>query len=159
MADDMFLKIDGIKGESVDAKHKGDIDIEAFSWGVSNSGSPTGGGAGAGKATFEDLSFVARTSAASPQLFLATASGKHMKEAMLTVRHAGKQQLEYIKIKLTELNISSYQQSASGSDGPTDTFSLRFARIDFSYAPQRPDGTLDTPIVAGWDVESQNQKM
>ena len=159
MPDDMFLKIDGIKGESLDAKHKGDIDIESYSWGVRATESQGGGGGGAGKAVFDGVTFMAKTSAASPPLFLAAASGKHMKEAMLTVRHAGKQQLEYLKIKLTDLTVSSYQQSdTEAQDRPTDIFSLRFSKIDFSYSPQKPDGSLDAPVRAGWDV-LKNQKI
>ncbi|MGH3042713.1 MAG: Hcp family type VI secretion system effector, partial [Gaiellaceae bacterium] len=80
MAVDYFLKVDGIPGESADSKHKGEIDVLAFSWGVSQSGSPVpGGGGGAGKADFEDLLVVARTSKASPLLWEACASGKHIK--------------------------------------------------------------------------------
>jgi type VI secretion system secreted protein Hcp len=159
MADDMFLKIDGIKGESLDAKHKGDIDIESYSWGLTNSEPQGGGGGGgAGKATFDGISFVAKTSLASPPLFLAAASGKHMKEAMLIVRHAGKEQLEYIKIKLTDLTVASYQQDGDvPADRPTDVFSLRFNKIDFSYSRQKPDGTLDAPITAGWDVQKNSK--
>ena len=153
MPDDVFLKIDGIPGESTDAKHKGDIDVESFSWGLTVAQSPGGAGAGAGKAEFDGVSFVARTSAASPLLFLSAASGKHLKEAMLTIRHAGKSAMEYIKIKLSDVTVDSYHQSESSiDDRPTDEFSVRFKRIDFSYSPQKPDGSLGPPVRAGWDI-------
>lgn len=160
MADDVFLKIDGIKGESTDAKHKGDIDVESFSWGLSVTHSQGGGGAGAGagKAEFDGVSFVARASTASPMLFLSAASGKHLKEAMLTVRHAGKSAMEYVKIKLSDVTVDSYRQSESSDDDrPTDVFSVRFKRIDFSYSAQRPDGSLDTPVRAGWDLSKNTE--
>jgi len=55
---DMFLKIDGVEGESKDQKHPGTIEIESFSWGMSNPGTHgSGGGGGTGKASFSDLSF------------------------------------------------------------------------------------------------------
>jgi type VI secretion system secreted protein Hcp len=67
MAVDMFLKLDGIPGESRDSKHKGEIEIESFSWGASNSGSAAhGSGGGAGKVAMQDFSFVTRVSRRRP---------------------------------------------------------------------------------------------
>jgi len=87
---DAFLKLDGIKGESADAKHKGEIDIESFSWGMSQTGvSATGGGGGAGRVKVHDISFVKRTDASSPLLMLNCANGAHIKEANFVVRKAG----------------------------------------------------------------------
>ena len=81
-----------------------------------------------------------------------------MKEALLTIRHAGKSAMEYIKIKLSDVTVDSYQQSESQNDDrPTDVFSVRFRRIDFSYSPQKPDGSLDTPVRAGWDLSKNTQ--
>jgi type VI secretion system secreted protein Hcp len=153
---DYFLKIDGIPGESEDAKHKGEIEVLSFSWGESSSGGHAGpgGGAGAGKVAMQDLHFVARLSKASPALFLACANGKHLKSAVLTVRKAGKGQQEYFVVKLTDVLVSSYQTggSAHEPDGALDQASLGFARIEIEYRPQKPDGSLGTPINAGWDV-------
>jgi type VI secretion system secreted protein Hcp len=110
---DAFLKLDGIKGESADAKHKGEIDILSFSWGVQQTGtSASGGGGGSGKVKFHDLQITKKTDAASPLLMLNCANGAHLKEASLTVRKAGGEQLEYLKIKLTDVLVSSYQPSA-----------------------------------------------
>ncbi len=122
MAVDMFLKITGIEGESTDAKHKGSIDIESFSWGATQqgtTGSPGGGGAGAGKVQMQDFHFVMRSSKASPKLFQAVASGQHIKEAILTARKAGgKEQIEFLKIKFSDILVSSYQQAASSPRPP-----------------------------------------
>jgi type VI secretion system secreted protein Hcp len=178
---DAFLKLDGIKGESADAKHKGEIDIMSFSWGMSQTGvSATGGGGGAGKVKVHDISFHKKTDASSPLLFLNCASGAHIKEANFVVRKAGGEQLEYLKIKLTDVLVSSYKphgsQTASddweatgGATGdatspapdkiPTDQFSLNFAKIEFQYQPQGADGKAQGgPILAGWDVKA-NQKI
>ncbi len=71
MAFDIFLKIDGVKGESSDAQHREEIEPASFSWGVSQEGATSaGGGAGAGKASFQDLHIIMNVSRASPQLFL-----------------------------------------------------------------------------------------
>lgn len=155
MAVDMFLKLDGIPGESQDSKHKEEIEIESFSWGLSNSGSThVGGGAGAGKAEFQDLHFVSRISKASPKLFLACASGQHVQEATITFRKAGAQQVEFLVYKLSDVLVSSYQEGGSSGDIlPMDAFSLNFSKIEISYKEQKPDGSLGGEITAGWDLK------
>ncbi len=156
MAVDMFLKLDGIDGESTDAKHKGEIDIESFSWGASNSGSAAhGGGGGAGKVSMQDFSFTTRVSKASPQIFLACASGEHIKQALLTVRKAGGEQSEFLKVTMSDVLVSSWKQDGSAdADVPMDQVTMNFAKIQFSYSPQRADGRLDTAVTAGWDVKA-----
>lgn len=159
---DYFLKVDGIEGESTDAKHRGEIDIESFSWGVSNPGSATapGGGGGSAKASFQDFSFTTRVSKASPQLFLASASGQHIRQAILTARKAGKEQQEFYKVTLSDLLVSSYQQGGEAASDtlPMDQFSLNFSKIEVEYRPQKADGSLDSPERAGWDL-SKNVKI
>jgi type VI secretion system secreted protein Hcp len=115
MAFDSFLKLDGIKGESQDSKHKGEIDILSFSFGASQSGiQATGGGGGAGKVQIHDIHFSKKVDASSPLLFLNCATGAHLKEATLVVRKAGGQQLEFLKIKLTDVLISSVKPHGQG---------------------------------------------
>lgn len=153
---DYFLKIDGISGESTDDKHKDEIQIESFSWGLSNSGSAAhGGGAGAGKAAFQDFSFVTQVTKASPKLFLACASGEHIKQAILTARKAGKGQQEFLKVTLSDLLVSSYQTEGAGGDVvPTDQVSLNFSKIEVSYREQKADGSLGEANLAGWDIKA-----
>jgi type VI secretion system secreted protein Hcp len=154
---DYFLKIDGIPGESTDAKHTGEIDLEAFSWGATNAGAPPGGpGGGSGKVSLQDFHFTTRVNKASPQLFLACATGKHIKQAILTARKAGKAQQEFLVYKFTEVLITSYQIAGSeaGDELPMDQISFDFARIDYEYRPQKPDGSLGPPVKAGWDVKA-----
>ncbi len=157
-----FLKLDGISGESVDATHKGEIDVEAWSWGESNAGgSPAGGGGGAaGKVAFQDFQFVARLSKASPPLFLAGAAGTHIKEALLSgVRDAGKGKLsDFLKYRLSDVSVTGFQQSASEGDRPMDQFSLRFAKVEVSYTPQSASGKAESTIKAGWDTKA-NKKL
>lgn len=136
MAFDIFLKIDGIEGESTDRAHKGEIEIMSWSWGETNATtSPTGGGSG-GKVSIQDFHFTMPISKASPVLMQACASGKHFKEATLTARKAGgDQHLEFLKIKLTDILISSYiTDGTSNADVPTDQISLNFTKIDFLYS-------------------------
>ena len=114
MAYDAFLKLDGIRGESNDKAHKGEIEISSYSWGVANSGSFShGGGGGEGKATFQDLHFGMTMSKASPKLMSACATGKHIPSAVLTCRKAGGTQTEFLKIKLADVLVSSYQNGGN----------------------------------------------
>jgi type VI secretion system secreted protein Hcp len=157
---DFFLKLDGILGESKDAKHKGEIDLESFSWAESNAGTPAGGaggGGGAGKVHMDDLHVQMKMSKASPLLLLACASGQHIKQAVLTARKAGKEQLEFLVVKMTDVLVSSYETAAGTDALPTDTVSFNFARIDVELRPQRPDGTPDAPVKVGWDVKANRK--
>jgi len=157
---DFFLKLDGILGESKDAKHKGEIDLESFSWAESNAGTPAGGaggGGGAGKVHMDDLHVQMRMNKASPLLLLACASGQHIKQAVLTARKAGKEQLEFLVVKMTDVLVSSYETAAGTDALPTDAVSFNFARIDVELRPQRPDGTPDAPVKVGWDVKANRK--
>ena len=151
---DYFLKLDGISGESKDSKHKGEIEVLSFSFGETHSGpSGIGSGGGAGKVKMSDFSFTARTTKASPQLFLSCAQGKHLKEAILTVRKSGGSQQEYLIIKLNDVLVSAYALGSGESEGePHDAFSLNFVKLSYDYKPQKADGSLDTPVHAGWDL-------
>jgi type VI secretion system secreted protein Hcp len=162
VAVDYFLKIDGVPGESADAKHKGEIQLESFSWGETNPGGggvAVGGGGGAGKVQMQDLVVTMVVSKASPKLLLGCATGKHYKEAVLTVRKAGKSQQEYLIIKLKDIIVTSYQTGGSAqSDLIVDQASLGFSTIQMDYRPQKADGSLDAAVKAGWDLK-QNKPL
>lgn len=153
---DYFLKIDGIEGESMDAKHKGEIDLESWSWGESNAGShAAGGGGGAGKVAMQDFHFVMKINKASPKLMGACATGEHLKKATLICRKAGKEQQEFLKIVFSDLLISSYQTGGSshGDVLPTEQISLNFSKIEIEYKEQKPDGTLGGSVKKGYDLK------
>jgi type VI secretion system secreted protein Hcp len=144
MAVDYFLKFDGIKGESADAKHKDEIDVESWSWGETRIGTPgPGGGAGAGKVSVQDFQFVMKLNRASPSLMRACATGQHIKMATLSARKAGKSPQEYLTFKFHDVLVSSYQTGGSeDADVPTDQVSFNFAKIEVDYKLQQPDGSL-----------------
>ncbi|HMM33266.1 MAG TPA: type VI secretion system tube protein Hcp [Thermoanaerobaculia bacterium] len=154
---DYFLKIDGIEGESADAKHKGEIDVLSWSWGASQSGTMQfGGGGGAGKVQMQDFGFTMRINKATPKLFLHCANGAHIKQAVLTARKAGKEQQEYLKLTFTDILVSSYQTGGSGDSDvvPIESISLNFAKIEFEYKEQKADGTLSGPIKTHYDLKT-----
>jgi len=154
MAMDIFIKIGDLKGESIDDKHKDEIQVLAWSWGMSQSGTThMGPGGGSGKASFQDLSFTHFIDKVSPNLMLACANGKHFSEALLTVRKAGEKPLEYLKITMTDLIVTSCTTGGSGGeDRLTENVSLNFAKFKVEYTPQKKDGTGDAPITIGWDI-------
>ena len=124
MASDIFAKIGDIKGESVDTKHKDEIELLSWSWGVSRSASGSGGGAGAGtgKAHFNDLSFTHKIDKASPLLLKACATGQHLKEATITRRKAGKGQQEFLVIKMNDVLVTSFILMTRNSCCPLPAF-------------------------------------
>lgn len=153
---DAFLKIQGIEGESKDAKHENEIDVLSFSWGESQSGSfAYGGGGGAGKVTMQDFAFTMKMNKATPKLFLACATGEHIPEALLTVRKAGKEQQEYLKVKFSDLLVASYTPtgSAYGDEVPTESIALNFAKVEIEYREQLASGDLGGTIRAAYDLK------
>lgn len=149
--EDYFLKIDGIPGESLDSKHKNEIELVSFSWGLIHTGRAAGTGGGGG-AQFQDFHFTTYVSKASPQLFLACASGKHLKEANLSVRRTGKPQLEYLKIRFRDVYVTSYEEAADDGDAPEEAVGLAFEQIEVEYSPQQASGALSAAIKAGWNL-------
>ena len=155
MAVDMFLKLDGIKGESQDSKHKDEIDVLSWSWGVTQSGTMhTGGGGGSGKASFSDMTLTKYIDSSSTSLFKACSTGDHIKEALLVVRKAGKDQQEYLKYTLTDCLVSSVSTGGSGGeDRLTENISLKFAKFKIEYRPQNKDGTLGGVMPFTYSIE------
>src|SRR6266576_2932835 len=136
MASDIFLKIGDIKGESLDDKHKDEIDVMSFSWGVTQTGTGAlGGGAGAGKVQFHDFHFSLRVNKASPTLFVDCASGQHIKQAVFVGEtNTDKGGSQFFKYTFSDLLVSSYQDAGS-ADGVIDASALRFASVKVEATP------------------------
>jgi len=142
MAVDMFIKFDGIDGESIDAKHAKSIDLLAWSWGMSQSGTThTSTGGGAGKVNVQDLSLTKYIDKSSTVLMTHCATGKHIPKAVLTVRKAGDKPLEYLIITLKDLLVSSVSTGGSGGeDRLTENVSINFASYEVAYQQQSKTG-------------------
>lgn len=156
MAVDMFLEIAGIKGEAKDKVHKGKIDILAWSWGLSNSGSGhTGGGSGAGKVNVQDISVTKYVDLSTAELLNSVTTGKHFKDAKLYVRKAGGDApLEYITITMTDVFISSYSTGGSGGeDRITENVSINFSKYEVYYKEQTEKGTAGGDGKFGWNIK------
>ena len=154
---DYFIKFDGIKGESADAKHKDEIDVESWSWGETHSGgASSGGGGGTGKVSMQDFHFVMRLNTASPGLMKACATGQHIKMATLSGRKAGKSQQDYLTFKFHDVLVSSIETGGSESADvvPTDQVSFNFAKLEVDYKQQNPDGSLGPAVQFRYDLKA-----
>lgn len=159
MASDIFAKIGDIKGESLDDKHKDEIDVLSFSWGLAQTGGAAAtGGAGAGKVQFQDFHFTKRMDKSSPILFLKCATGEHINEGTITARRAGQRTQEYLIIKMNDILITSYQTGGSSEDNtPTDQVSMNFAKVVYSYIPQKADGQSDEAVTVAYDIKGNKE--
>jgi type VI secretion system secreted protein Hcp len=150
MATDMFLKIDGIPGESTDAGHPGEIAVASYSFGLSNSGGDVGG-----EASFQDFHFVSQLQKSSPKLFLACASGQHIKSAILSVRRTNNGFPDYYKVKLSDVMVTSFEEGGTADSQesvPLEQISLNFAKIEIDYSVQDAKGVLGETIQVIWDL-------
>jgi type VI secretion system secreted protein Hcp len=153
MAGKIFAKIGDIKGESRDTRHKDEIDVLSWSWGLTQSVAPgRGGGGGAGKATFSDLTFVHNIDKASPILFKTCATGTHIPEAVLTARKAGRGQVDFLVVKLSDVLITGVHATVSGTADMSETVSLSFAKVELEYRPQKENGAAAAGVSFKYDL-------
>lgn len=156
----IYMKIEGIEGESVDQAHAGEIEVLSFSWGMSQGASSFSRG-GAQKPSVSDFSFSAFTSKATPKLMLACLQGEHISQAVVSfaTREGATGPVDYMKFKFEDLLVSSFHAGGAGADAmPTESFSLNFAKMRVDYQRQNADGTLGTPTTMGWDIGA-NKKL
>jgi type VI secretion system secreted protein Hcp len=163
MAMDMFINLGAkIKGESRDKAQgpKGDVDILAWSWGMSQSGNThVGGGGGAGKASFQDISFTKYVDSASSALMSALAAGTHIDKCQLLVRKAGEGQQKYIEITMETVIVTSISTGGSGGeDRLTENVTLNFAKVKFENFKQDAKGATASSGVFGYNI-AENVKV
>ena len=158
MAVDMILELEGIEGESKVENFDKKIDVSSFSWGASNSGSAhTGGGAsGGGKGNIHDMSFTKTVDNASPTLFKLCYQGKHIKTGKLHVRKAaGEDKLEYQLFEMEEVYVTNISMGdAAGNETPSESFTLTFAKIKYTYKQQSETGGDEAQPFFEVDVKS-----
>jgi type VI secretion system secreted protein Hcp len=162
MAMDMFIKFEpDVPGESQDSAHKDEIDVLAWSWGASNSGSAhSGGGAGSGKVNVQDLSFTKYVDKASPDLLQKVCDGTHFTKATLIVRKAGgTSPLEYLTITMGEkvFVTSASTGGSGGEDRLTENVTLSFATVQVDYKEQTADGGVGATPSAGWNIAANTK--
>ena len=159
MAVDQFLKCGDYKGESVDAKHKDEIDVMSWGWGMAQTGTThMGPGAGGGKVSVQDMSITKYVDKSSPNLMKACCKGTHIPECILTVRKAGNTPLEYVVITMNDCIISSVSTGGSGGeDRLTETVVLNFAKVKLTYVPQKADGSGEAAVEMNWNIAQNTE--
>lgn len=161
MAFDAFIKIDGIEGESTDAKHKGWIEITSFDTGVTQRSSATASSVGGGsseRADFNDFIITKELDKATPKLALACAAGTHINNIIVEICRAGDEKVKFMEYKMTNCIISNVSESGSdaGSEGsfPKESVSIDYGKITWNYVQQnRAGGGAAGNILSGWDLE------
>lgn len=157
MAQDMFIKIDGIEGESLDAIHKNEIEVLSWRWaGSQHSNMHSGSGGGAGKATVEDFMFTHYTDKASPNLLSYCLTGKHIKNIAFVIRKAGGDPLEYMTIKFTDVIITRVGMAGSVEDEsrPREEVTFSFTKVTQDYVMQNAEGSKSGVVSASYDVKA-----
>ena len=156
MAVDIILNIDGVTGESLVDGHTDEIDILAWSWGLTQSGTThMGPGAGGGKVNVQDITMTKYVDLASNDLIKKCCDGTHIASAELYVRKAGgATPIEYLVITFKEIMVTSYSTGGSedGLDRVQETFSLNFAEFNMTYTKQDATGAEAGSASAGWNI-------
>lgn len=159
MSTDLFLRIDGITGESQDANHKGWINIDSFTWGAVQPGAmSTGGGGGAGKVQYRDLSIQTSIDKATPAILRYTSNGKHISKVELSACKAGGSQVEYFRITLEDVLITSVSYNgASRKDSIGMTYQFQAAKISQQYWEQSTSGGKGAESAAKWNIKENRE--
>lgn len=159
MAIDMFLDLHGVKGESLDRTHKGKIDILAWNWGVKNTGTfHLAHGGGAGKASFQNISITKYIDAATAELMLSCANGRHFEKAKVIVRKAGQHPLEYLIIDLDRVFVASYATGGRGEDERIiEDISLNFEKVKVEYVTQTDKGGKGMAHIFSWNIAANHK--
>jgi type VI secretion system secreted protein Hcp len=158
MSSKIFLKIGNIKGESTDSKHKDEIEVFSWSWGVTNAATVgPGSGSAAGKPSFSDLNFTHRYDRAAPLLWRACAVGQHFTEATLVGTKQGKAAQDYLIVKMSDVMVTSASASDSSAGEATEAVAMKFAKVDVEYKPQKADGSFDASVRFKYDIKNNKE--
>jgi len=161
---DAFLKINGVPGESSDAKHKEQIEILSYSWGVdqpqTNSAS-SHGSLSAERANFHPFVVVKAIDKASPKLAVGCAGGDHYTEAVLEICRAGGDKQPYMEYKMTDVMVTSYRPGGTnGAEAlPLEEVAFSYGKIEWKYTQTKVAGGQGSGnVAAGWDLK-ENKKV
>jgi type VI secretion system secreted protein Hcp len=151
MAVNMFLKLDGVTGESTHKSHKDEIEVLSFSWGVSHPVPATRNERRRpGRAQASDISFTMSVNKASPTLMLACATGRHLKQGLFVIETAGEVPFAFYKVTVTDVIVTSYQ-TGGASELPMDSFSLNFRTLRVRETEQDPKGGAGASVETAFD--------
>jgi type VI secretion system secreted protein Hcp len=152
---DMFLKLDGVDGESPDSAHKGEIQIDGFSLSAV-SGRDAFTNQAAGAVRMSHMTFRAKVDKSTPKLFTKITKNEKIPSAVLTCRKAGKEQFEYFKVTLSEVLVVKVQAGEAGGGNvmPHCEFDLAYGKIEMSAREQTIGGPTSGPVVFVFNLTS-----
>ncbi len=157
-APECFLKVDGVAGESADARHRSESELTGWTLGVASTGSmATGAGGSAGRAEFHPLKVSQRIDRAIPPLVGLAASGQPVPSVTLACRRPGRDAADYLKIALTDVLVTGVRLTETADAPPSAEVSLSYGKIVIEYRPQMPDGSVGPPVVTGWDIRANRR--
>ena len=145
---DTFMKLDGIPGGSLDSKHKGEIDVLSFCFGLQNESAST--------PSFSSFHFDKLYDTASPLLVAAAASGQHISKAEITVSRTGREQQDFLTYDFADVTVTQYQEGGDKVPELLERVALKFRQVTITYRPQNPDGSLGEPIRTTWNLDTNS---
>lgn len=161
----MFLKLDGIKGDSTSAQGKDQIELLSWNHGVSMP-MTHGGGSGVsvkhGRCVHQDITFSKYLDMSSPTLNLYCSGGNNIKSAEISLFQADKsdgEPVKYYVIKLEDVIISNISIGAGTNELPIETVTLHYNKITWTYKKQKDDapGGAEGDITSGWDLQTNKK--
>jgi len=158
MPENMWIKMDGCKGEATDADHKDEIDVESFAWGMSHPIDSSGTGQSLGESTASQLTVTKNVDKATPNLMKFCMNAKSFPEVLLTCRKRGENPIEYLKITMKNAVVAGLQDTGSGDGTPsTESVSFAFTAVKVEYTPQKDDGSPDGAVTMQWDFAKNKE--
>ena len=160
MSQDIFIKMAGIEGESLDSKHEKEIDVLSWQWKVyQEANMHTGSGGGSGKATVQDLEFLHFVDKATPNLLKYCLTGKHIDKVVLTVRKAGGTPIEYLKITMSDVIVTMVAPYGQSDDDSRikETVRLSFSKVEQEYTVQNKEGGSQGTVTASYDIKGNKE--
>ncbi|WP_306716077.1 Hcp family type VI secretion system effector [Burkholderia dolosa] len=156
MAQDIFLRLTGIAGESTDRVHSNEIEVLTWDWSASQQSTMhMGSGGGADRCTVDDLTFEHYIDRATPNLLQYCVTGKHIGSAVLVMRKAGGTPLEYLTITLEDVLVTKVKQVGNVTmRAPREEIRLSFARVRQEYVIQNAGGGSAGAVSAAYDIKT-----
>jgi type VI secretion system secreted protein Hcp len=157
MAIDVYLQIDGIKGESTDDRHKDWIECKSVSFGVEQPKSATastGGGHTAERCEHQDIVFSKLADLSSPILLQTCSAGRTIPKARIEFMRADAQgeRVKYFEIEIENVLIGAVSPSVHEGDILTEEVALKFSKIKWRYTQQKITGGAGGNTSGGWDL-------
>ena len=157
MTQDIFLFIDGISGESQDADHMGEMEVTSWHWKIhQHSNLLAGPGGGAPRASVEDLVILHQIDRSSPNLMTYCLNGRRIAQAVLTMRKAGGAPLDFYRITMDNVMITTVEPSGSAG-GFYEQISLSFSKIRQEYILQNKLGGSAGMVTGAFDIRNNMQ--